>query len=63
MTNFEYIKSMDIDEMAKILSQILFCLECPNEKNCEIQDNHYLDTTCRGELRAWLDKEVIEDVF
>lgn len=63
MTNFEYINSLDIDEMAKILSQILLCMDCPNEKDCKIPTNNYQDASCRGELRAWLDKEVIEDVF
>jgi hypothetical protein len=63
MTNFEYINSLDIDEMAKILSQILLCMDCPHEKDCKIQDSNYQDASCRGELRAWLDKEVIEDVF
>ena len=58
MTNFDKIKSMNIEEMAKFLSNVVYCEMCPVSKLCN-EDTTYQE--CPEKLKQWLLSEVQND--
>lgn len=54
MNNFEKIKAMSIEEMAKYLTKITaeYCEYCPLQKICDEQDIY-----CREAIKQWLEAE------
>ena len=54
MNNFEKIKNMTLDEMAKYLTKITanYCEYCPLQKKCENEDIY-----CRDSIKQWLQQE------
>lgn len=58
MNNFEKIKAVSINEMAKHLTKITanYCEYCPLQKNCEDQDIY-----CRESIKQWLEQESEEE--
>ena len=68
MTNFEKIKAMSIEEMAKAISQSYSdCSECPILKTCKVGYRHFDDPApelwgeCEMEAINWLESEAEED--
>ena len=59
MTNYEKIKSMSVDEMAKFLDHtfVLDCGVCPRRKNCAT----FIPANCSKALKDWLKAESEED--
>lgn len=58
MTNFEKIKSMSVDELAKKLDELCSCSHCPFIEFC---DENVEGTTCTGVLKKWLESEAKEN--
>lgn len=55
MTNYEKIKAMDIDELAKLLDSCGscgFCICRENEEECNVQ-------SCENGTRKWLESEAV----
>lgn len=48
MTNYEFIKSLSIHEMAKVACKVTACCECPVSKRCDGEPAGFLE---------WLDSE------
>lgn len=49
MTNFERIKQMSVDEIAKCI-----CIELPH---CPVQAIHCKDTNCVNCFKEWLERD------
>ena len=52
MTNFEYIKSLDIDELIRCMQKQIYCDSCPIQEGCSESP-----LECTGELEKWLNEE------
>lgn len=63
MTNFEWLKSLSIEQLAKAIDEDLFdCYDCP--QHIEAADHPFLkdghcDNNCRKYIEEWLKKEHI----
>ena len=55
MNNFEQIKSMNVDEMAEFLSNVVYCEMCPISDFCN-GDTIYQE--CPEKFKQWLLSEV-----
>ena len=55
MNNFEYIKSMNVNEFANYFSYKMFCEECPAQDFCG-DDVTYDD--CPEKFKQWLLSDV-----
>lgn len=56
MTNYEHIKSMNIDEMTGYFNEIFDCCNCPNDMFlCESKGD-----VCTKYIKQWLESEVQE---
>lgn len=57
MTNYEKIKAMSVEEMARWIDETIAtrCDACPAEKICGIE------LSCVSTIIKWLDSEVEED--
>lgn len=53
-TNYERIKSMSLEEMAELMSNITDCYLCPAMKICH-DDTTYQE--CPAEFKQWLETE------
>lgn len=60
MTNFEKIKNMSVDELAKKLNKSFACDPCPIEEFCN-KHNSTPDLDCTGIWVEWLKSEVKND--
>ena len=56
MTNYEKIKAMSVEEMARFLCDIADCYQCPMKKKCRNQT--LID--CLDGLAKWLLQEAEE---
>ena len=56
MTNFEYIKSLDYDDILQIFIQKITCSDCPALKKCR-----YNSLDCCTNIKIWLDEEYKND--
>lgn len=58
MNNFERIKNMSLDEMARKLTRIISdcCEYCPLQEDCKDENIH----NCRESVKQWLQKECEE---
>lgn len=56
MTNYEKIKDMSVEEMARFMCDISDCYQCPIKNKCRIQT--LID--CLDGLAEWLLKEAEE---
>ena len=56
MTNFERIKAMSVDEMAKAFELHTACSICPAYKVCPDKWGKYDD--CCDFIKKWLEREV-----
>jgi hypothetical protein len=56
MNNFEKIKNMTLDEMAKYLTKLTstYCEYCTFKEYCEDNED---DISCREVLKQWLQQE------
>lgn len=52
MTNYEYIKNLDYDDLFELLYSKISCSECPAHKNCITNS-----LTCEHNLKVWLSEE------
>lgn len=52
MTNYEFIKNLDLDDLCEILYSKIICSKCPVYKNCITNSN-----TCRHNIKIWLSEE------
>lgn len=61
MTNYEKIKQMSIDEMARDLSDYVRCSNCFAEELCNELDNSDSDKLftmkCEQKFKMWLESE------
>lgn len=55
MTNYERIKNMSIEEMAKALDVLTPCEHCKYNHKC---GQGYPDRECADGVRLWLESEV-----
>lgn len=56
MTNYEAIKMMDKEELARFMADVTTCGDCPvSESACDAI------STCSGAILAWLNKESDND--
>lgn len=56
MTNYEAIKMMDKEELARFMADVTTCGNCPvSDRACDAMG------TCSGALLAWLNKESGDD--
>lgn len=59
MTNFEKIKNMSVEELAKhILDLVPWCEACPIDRFCNLLRKRKRTITCRGVFIDWLKSEV-----
>ena len=56
MTNYEAMRTMDKDELAKFLSGIVACKKCPAEKFCDPGHRE-----CDDAILIWLNAESDDD--
>ena len=63
MTNYDRIKSMSVEEMARAIDEKDDCYYCPiNTLHCEIANDERADySECFLKIKQWLLKEVRED--
>lgn len=59
MTNFEKIKSLDINELAEKLNESFACDHCPLGEFCS-ENSSELTSSCTGVWKEWLKSEVEE---
>ena len=59
MTNFERIKSKDLEQMVCFIDAILdgHCDNCPAYEICRNNFPHYHPIDCKPHLRVWLESE------
>lgn len=56
MTNYEAIKMMDKEELARFMADVTACGNCPvSDRACDAKG------TCSGAILAWLNKESGDD--
>lgn len=56
MTNYEAIKMMDKEELARFMSDVTACGNCPvSDRACDAMG------TCSGAILNWLDKDSGDD--
>lgn len=56
MTNYEAIKLMDKEELARFMADVTTCGNCPvSDRACDAMG------TCSGAILAWLNKESDND--
>ena len=56
MTNYEAIKMMDKEELARFMADVTTCGNCPvSDRDCDALG------TCSGAILAWLNKESGDD--
>ena len=58
MKNIDYIKSLDVDDMADFLRPC-DCFDCPAKDFCKVHHREQADTleNCTKNLKGWLNKE------
>ena len=64
MTNFEKIKAMNIEEMAKKILGVIDwdCQECPMFDKCDNGEYHFTDCFgCKDLIKIWLESEADEN--
>ena len=52
MTNYEYIKNLDYDDMFELLRSKIGCSVCPAYDKCVTNSS-----SCEHNLKAWLSEE------
>lgn len=57
MTNFEKIKNMSVDEMAKKLDELFTCERCPITEFCNKNEKI---KKCKSIWEKWLKSEYVE---
>jgi len=55
MTNYEYIKTLGLNELAEFIASVIPCEYCNHKTIAECKDSKY--RTCAGGFEKWLKNE------